>query len=129
MFLLKDSCSSYHHSWQKDRSWVCLECDQHFEVASGYRTKMLISCFVPSLSHNRPALLNQRVALICLPPERYIVPENTECEIAGWGSTGGTVWKKDCFRRSQSQLVQSLIQGILSSWDKEVKMWIFFPWI
>ncbi|XP_026512812.1 hepatocyte growth factor-like protein isoform X2 [Terrapene carolina triunguis] len=38
----------------------------------------------------RPATLNDRVALICLPPERYIVPENTECEIAGWGETGGT---------------------------------------
>ncbi|XP_065407544.1 hepatocyte growth factor-like protein isoform X10 [Chrysemys picta bellii] len=38
----------------------------------------------------RPATLNDRVALICLPPERYVVPENTECEIAGWGETGGT---------------------------------------
>ncbi|XP_006025057.1 hepatocyte growth factor-like protein isoform X1 [Alligator sinensis] len=38
----------------------------------------------------RPATLNKRVALICLPPERYIVPENTECEIAGWGETRGT---------------------------------------
>ncbi|XP_073210852.1 hepatocyte growth factor-like protein [Lepidochelys kempii] len=38
----------------------------------------------------RPATLNKRVALICLPPERYVVPENTECEIAGWGETRGT---------------------------------------
>ncbi|XP_074862133.1 hepatocyte growth factor-like protein isoform X2 [Carettochelys insculpta] len=38
----------------------------------------------------RPATLNKRVALICLPPERYIVPENTVCEIAGWGETAGT---------------------------------------
>ncbi|XP_032066321.1 hepatocyte growth factor-like protein [Thamnophis elegans] len=45
---------------------------------------------VVMLKLERPALLNQRVALICLPPERYIVPENTLCEIAGWGSTGGT---------------------------------------
>ncbi|XP_070789837.1 hepatocyte growth factor-like protein [Pituophis catenifer annectens] len=45
---------------------------------------------VVMLKLERPALLNQRVALICLPPERYIVPENTQCEIAGWGSTGGT---------------------------------------
>ncbi|KAM6470315.1 hepatocyte growth factor-like protein isoform 1-T1 [Liasis olivaceus] len=45
---------------------------------------------VVMLKLERPAVLNQRVALICLPPERYIVPENTECEIAGWGSTGGT---------------------------------------
>ncbi|XP_015685782.1 hepatocyte growth factor-like protein, partial [Protobothrops mucrosquamatus] len=45
---------------------------------------------VVMLKLERPALLNQRVALICLPPERYIVPEDTECEIAGWGSTGGT---------------------------------------
>ncbi|EMP27808.1 Hepatocyte growth factor-like protein [Chelonia mydas] len=37
-----------------------------------------------------PATLNKRVALICLPPERYVVPENTECEIAGWGETRGT---------------------------------------
>ncbi|KAH0629994.1 hypothetical protein JD844_012522 [Phrynosoma platyrhinos] len=39
------------------------------------------------LKLERPAILNQRVALICLPPERYIVPENTQCEIAGWGDT------------------------------------------
>uniref|UniRef100_A0A8C8S5E2 Macrophage stimulating 1 n=1 Tax=Pelusios castaneus TaxID=367368 RepID=A0A8C8S5E2_9SAUR len=37
-----------------------------------------------------PATVNKRVALICLPPERYIVPENTVCEIAGWGETRGT---------------------------------------
>ncbi|XP_025897316.1 hepatocyte growth factor-like protein [Nothoprocta perdicaria] len=38
----------------------------------------------------RPAVLNKRVALICLPPERYVVPAQTVCEIAGWGETGGT---------------------------------------
>ncbi|XP_020644826.3 hepatocyte growth factor-like protein isoform X1 [Pogona vitticeps] len=42
------------------------------------------------LKLERPATLNRRVALICLPPERYIVPVNTECEIAGWGDTRGT---------------------------------------
>ncbi|KAJ6667681.1 hypothetical protein lerEdw1_016002 [Lerista edwardsae] len=42
------------------------------------------------LKLERPAILNERVALICLPPERYIVPEATECEIAGWGDTRGT---------------------------------------
>uniref|UniRef100_UPI00398E606C hepatocyte growth factor-like protein isoform X2 n=1 Tax=Pristiophorus japonicus TaxID=55135 RepID=UPI00398E606C len=34
--------------------------------------------------------LNSRVAVICLPPQRYIVPEGTRCEIAGWGETQGT---------------------------------------
>ena len=34
-------------------------------------------------------ILNQRVALICLPPERYVVPPGTSCEIAGWGETKG----------------------------------------
>ncbi|XP_043835075.1 hepatocyte growth factor-like protein isoform X1 [Dromiciops gliroides] len=38
----------------------------------------------------RPAVLNSRVALICLPPERYVVPGKTQCEIAGWGETNGT---------------------------------------
>ncbi|XP_075040011.1 hepatocyte growth factor-like protein isoform X2 [Mixophyes fleayi] len=37
-----------------------------------------------------PVTLNSRVALICLPPERYIVPDETRCEIAGWGDTRGT---------------------------------------
>ncbi|XP_071669165.1 hepatocyte growth factor-like protein isoform X5 [Patagioenas fasciata] len=37
----------------------------------------------------RPAVLNKRVALICLPPERYVVPASTVCEIAGWGETKG----------------------------------------
>ncbi|XP_044307026.1 hepatocyte growth factor-like protein isoform X3 [Varanus komodoensis] len=45
--------------------------------------------FLVMLKLQRPAILNQRVALICLPPERYIVPEHTPCEIAGWGDTGG----------------------------------------
>uniref|UniRef100_A0A8C6P3Y9 Macrophage stimulating 1 n=1 Tax=Nothobranchius furzeri TaxID=105023 RepID=A0A8C6P3Y9_NOTFU len=37
-----------------------------------------------------PAQINERVSQICLPPERYIVPESTVCEIAGWGETKGT---------------------------------------
>ena len=40
-------------------------------------------------SCSRPVILNQRVALICLPPERYVVPPGTRCEIAGWGETKG----------------------------------------
>lgn len=31
--------------------------------------------------------LNQYVALICLPPERFVVPPETRCEIAGWGES------------------------------------------
>ncbi|XP_072276384.1 hepatocyte growth factor-like protein isoform X1 [Pyxicephalus adspersus] len=42
------------------------------------------------LKLERPVTLNSRVALICLPPERYIVPSETKCEIAGWGDTQGT---------------------------------------
>ncbi|XP_059735607.1 hepatocyte growth factor-like protein isoform X4 [Bos taurus] len=42
------------------------------------------------LKLERPVILNQRVALICLPPERYVVPPGTRCEIAGWGETKGT---------------------------------------
>lgn len=105
-----------------------LEIGHHFEMASGYRTDVWIGCFLPALSHHRPALLNQRVALICLPPERYIVPENTQCEIAGWGSTGGTIWKKDWFQGISSRIGPTSYSGILSCWDKEVKMWIF-PWM
>ncbi|XP_070247382.1 hepatocyte growth factor-like protein isoform X3 [Myotis yumanensis] len=42
------------------------------------------------LKLERPVTLNQRVALICLPPEQYVVPPGTKCEIAGWGETRGT---------------------------------------
>ncbi|XP_053325850.1 hepatocyte growth factor-like protein isoform X2 [Spea bombifrons] len=42
------------------------------------------------LKLERPVTLNSRVAVICLPPERYIVPAETKCEIAGWGDTRGT---------------------------------------
>ncbi|KAM4862598.1 hepatocyte growth factor-like protein isoform X3 [Urocitellus parryii] len=42
------------------------------------------------LKLKRSVILNQRVALICLPPERYVVPPGTKCEIAGWGETKGT---------------------------------------
>uniref|UniRef100_A0A8C9T127 Macrophage stimulating 1 n=1 Tax=Scleropages formosus TaxID=113540 RepID=A0A8C9T127_SCLFO len=50
----------------------------------------------PSESHlvmlqlESPAQFNERVSQICLPPERYMVPEGTKCEIAGWGETKGT---------------------------------------
>ena len=36
-----------------------------------------------------PVQINERISQICLPPERYIVPETTFCEIAGWGETKG----------------------------------------
>ncbi|XP_068109019.1 hepatocyte growth factor-like protein isoform X2 [Hyperolius riggenbachi] len=42
------------------------------------------------LKLERPVTLNSRAALICLPPERYIVPPDTRCEIAGFGDTLGT---------------------------------------
>ncbi|XP_055132871.1 hepatocyte growth factor-like protein isoform X6 [Symphalangus syndactylus] len=42
------------------------------------------------LKLERSVTLNQRVALICLPPEWYVVPAGTKCEIAGWGETKGT---------------------------------------
>ncbi|XP_057560801.1 hepatocyte growth factor-like protein isoform X2 [Hippopotamus amphibius kiboko] len=42
------------------------------------------------LKLERPVTLDQHVALICLPPERYVVPPGTKCEIAGWGETKGT---------------------------------------
>ncbi|XP_030796925.1 hepatocyte growth factor-like protein isoform X9 [Rhinopithecus roxellana] len=41
------------------------------------------------LKLERSVTLNQRVALICLPPEWYVVPPGTKCEIAGWGETKG----------------------------------------
>ncbi|KAG7253237.1 hypothetical protein CRUP_024159 [Coryphaenoides rupestris] len=37
-----------------------------------------------------PVQINERISQICLPPERFIVPEGTYCEIAGWGETKGT---------------------------------------
>lgn len=40
-------------------------------------------------SFSSPAQFNERVSQICLPPERYIVAEGTNCEIAGWGETKG----------------------------------------
>ncbi|XP_033615372.1 hepatocyte growth factor-like protein isoform X3 [Fukomys damarensis] len=42
------------------------------------------------LKLERPVTLNQRVALICLPPEHYVVPPATTCEIAGWDEAKGT---------------------------------------
>ena len=40
-------------------------------------------------SLHSPVQINARISQICLPPERYIVPEGTYCEIAGWGETKG----------------------------------------
>ncbi|KAA0708348.1 Plasminogen [Triplophysa tibetana] len=38
----------------------------------------------------RPALLNDKVSLACLPEKDYIVPDATECFVTGWGNTKGT---------------------------------------
>uniref|UniRef100_A0A8C5LHJ2 Hepatocyte growth factor-like protein n=1 Tax=Jaculus jaculus TaxID=51337 RepID=A0A8C5LHJ2_JACJA len=42
------------------------------------------------LKLERPVTLNHRVTRICLPPEQYVVPPGTKCEIAGWGESQGT---------------------------------------
>ncbi|XP_028905507.1 hepatocyte growth factor-like protein isoform X2 [Ornithorhynchus anatinus] len=42
------------------------------------------------LKLERPVTPSPRVAVICLPPEKYVVPKGTKCEIAGWGETQGT---------------------------------------
>lgn len=41
------------------------------------------------LKLERPVILNNHVARICLPPEQYVVPPGTNCEIAGWGESKG----------------------------------------
>ncbi|XP_006631118.3 hepatocyte growth factor-like protein [Lepisosteus oculatus] len=46
--------------------------------------------FLVMLQLETPAQFNERVSQICLPPERFIVPEGNTCEIAGWGETQGT---------------------------------------
>ncbi|XP_072359756.1 plasminogen [Scyliorhinus torazame] len=38
----------------------------------------------------RPAILNDKVALICLPTKGYILPSEAECYVTGWGETQGT---------------------------------------
>ncbi|XP_056619756.1 plasminogen-like [Triplophysa dalaica] len=38
----------------------------------------------------RPAELNDKVSLACLPEKDYIVPDGTECFVTGWGETQGT---------------------------------------
>lgn len=57
-----------------------------------------------------PAEFNDRVSQICLPPERYIVPEGTICEIAGWGETKGITLPFQIF---SSFLVFSFLRFIM----------------
>ncbi|KAK3542241.1 hypothetical protein QTP86_021400 [Hemibagrus guttatus] len=42
------------------------------------------------LKLDRPAILNDKVAKVCLPQKDYIVPSGTECYVTGWGETQGT---------------------------------------
>ncbi|XP_056621167.1 plasminogen-like [Triplophysa dalaica] len=42
------------------------------------------------LKLDRPAELNDKVSLACLPEKDYIVPHGTECFTTGWGKTKGT---------------------------------------
>ncbi|XP_043552233.1 plasminogen-like isoform X3 [Chiloscyllium plagiosum] len=42
------------------------------------------------LKLKRPAVLTDKVALICLPTQDYILPNGAECYVSGWGETQGT---------------------------------------
>ncbi|KAA0708338.1 Plasminogen [Triplophysa tibetana] len=42
------------------------------------------------LKLDRPAELNDKVSLACLPEKDYMVPHGTECFTTGWGKTKGT---------------------------------------
>ncbi|XP_048456971.1 plasminogen isoform X1 [Rhincodon typus] len=42
------------------------------------------------LKLRRPAILSDKVALICLPKKGYILPSGAECYVTGWGETQGT---------------------------------------
>ncbi|XP_005410270.1 PREDICTED: hepatocyte growth factor-like protein isoform X3 [Chinchilla lanigera] len=59
-----------------------------------------------------PVTLNQRVALICLPPERYVVPPATKCEIAGWGEAKGT---------SHDRVLNVALLNVISNQECNVK--------
>ncbi|XP_051500734.1 apolipoprotein(a)-like isoform X2 [Myxocyprinus asiaticus] len=42
------------------------------------------------LKLDRPAVINDKVSIACLPEKDYIVPRGTECHVTGWGNTQGT---------------------------------------
>ncbi|XP_078412858.1 plasminogen-like isoform X2 [Cetorhinus maximus] len=42
------------------------------------------------LKLERPAVLNDKVTIICLPTEGYILPNGDDCYVTGWGETQGT---------------------------------------
>uniref|UniRef100_A0A8C2HH36 Macrophage stimulating 1 n=1 Tax=Cyprinus carpio TaxID=7962 RepID=A0A8C2HH36_CYPCA len=79
----------------------------------------------PSESHlvmlqlDTPAQFNERVSQICLPPERYIVPEGTVCEIAGWGETKGDTLVCFMYKTSYYKLLFKSLCCELFSFFKE----------
>uniref|UniRef100_A0A8C1XCT3 Macrophage stimulating 1 n=1 Tax=Cyprinus carpio TaxID=7962 RepID=A0A8C1XCT3_CYPCA len=79
----------------------------------------------PSESHlvmlqlETPAQFNERVSQICLPPERYIVPEGTVCEIAGWGETKGDTLVCFMYKTSYYKLLFKSLCCELFSFFKE----------
>lgn len=64
------------------------------------------------LKLERPVILNHHVARICLPPEQYVVPPGTNCEIAGWGESKGT---------SNSTVLHVAKMKVISSQECNVK--------
>ncbi|XP_073667451.1 apolipoprotein(a)-like isoform X3 [Paramisgurnus dabryanus] len=42
------------------------------------------------LKLKRPAVINDKVSIACLPEKDYIVPDATDCFVTGWGNTRGT---------------------------------------
>lgn len=89
-----------NHPPDQDRLWtlrvsaghattgiVCtVKCPQHPHTHTHPDVPIIWFCLSSVCS---PAQFNERVSQICLPPERYIVAEGTNCEIAGWGETRG----------------------------------------
>ncbi|XP_032881599.1 plasminogen isoform X1 [Amblyraja radiata] len=43
------------------------------------------------LKLTRPARLNDKVSLVCLPDKGFILPSGVECYVTGWGETQGTI--------------------------------------
>ncbi|GCC26664.1 hypothetical protein chiPu_0005082 [Chiloscyllium punctatum] len=68
----------------------------------------------------KPAVLTDKVALICLPTQDYILPNGAECYVSGWGETQGT-GRDGVLKEAASSVIENNICNQPEHLDGSVK--------
>lgn len=83
--------------------------EQEFEVANiiehpEYNKPTIVNNDIALIQLSRPAILNQRVSLVCLPDQGFIIPDGKQCYATGWGLTVPGDWSSQADALKQAML-------------------------